>query len=45
MKKEYTVEESGVIWYEEDGKRYSFMPDPENPYYQEYLNPSEAKTI
>jgi hypothetical protein len=44
MTKKYTVEENGIIWYEENGSRVSFMPDPANPYYQEYLNPSEAKT-
>lgn len=37
MKKQYTVEETGVIWYEENGFRYSFMPDPANSDYQEYL--------
>lgn len=39
MKKEYTVEENGVIWYEEDGIRYSFFADENNPYYRAYLNP------
>lgn len=38
MKKEYTVEENGVIWYEEDGIRYSFFADENNPYYSAYLN-------
>ena len=26
-----------VIWYEKDGVRVSFMPDPANPDYQAYL--------
>jgi len=38
MTREYTVEETGVIWYEENGVRYSFMPDPANSDYQAYLN-------
>ena len=38
MEKEYNVLENGVIWYEENGVRYSFMPDPANPDYQAYLN-------
>jgi len=37
MKKEYTIEPTGVIWYEENGFRYSFMPDPANSDYQAYL--------
>ena len=37
MKPNYTVENNGVIWYEQDGVRYSFMPDEANPYYQRYL--------
>jgi hypothetical protein len=37
MKKQYTVEENGIIWYEENGFRYSFPQDPANPDYQEYL--------
>ena len=37
MTREYTVEETGVIWYEENGYRYSFMPDPANSDYQAYL--------
>ena len=46
MIRQYTVEETGVIWYEENGYRYSFMPDPANPDYQAYLellteNPTE----
>jgi hypothetical protein len=43
MTRKYTVEENGIIWYEENGFRVSFMADPANPDYQEYLNPSEAK--
>lgn len=41
MKKEYNVQEvSGqtVIWYEENGVRYSFLADPANSDYQAYLN-------
>jgi len=43
MKKEYTVEETGVIWYEENGVRYSFLPDPSNSDYQAYLKRDEAE--
>jgi hypothetical protein len=39
MTKQYTVEDNGVIWYEENGFRVSFMPDPANSDYQRYLNP------
>ncbi len=45
MTRKYTVEENGVIWYEENGFRVSFMADEQNRDYQEYLNPDEAKTI
>ena len=38
MKKEYTIEENGVIWYEKDGVRYSFIADSSNSDYQAYLN-------
>ena len=38
MTRQYTVEETGVIWYEENGFRVSFMPDPANSDYQAYLN-------
>ena len=38
MTKQYTVEENGVIWYEENGVRYSFLADPANSDYQAYLN-------
>ena len=35
-----------VIWYEENGFRYSFMADPANPDYQEYLKSlDEANTL
>jgi hypothetical protein len=37
MSKQYTIEENGVIWYEEDGVRYSFIADPANSDYQAYL--------
>jgi hypothetical protein len=48
MTKQYNVEtyrDREVIWYEENGVRYSFAADPANSDYQEYLNPSETKTI
>jgi hypothetical protein len=38
--KNYNVEEINgftVIWYEENGSRYSFGTDPANSDYQEYL--------
>ena len=41
MKKEYNIEEingSTVIWYEENGVRYSFLADESNSDYQAYLN-------
>ena len=37
MTRKYTIEESGVIWYEENEVRYSFLPDPANSDYQAYL--------
>ena len=37
MKINYNVEENGVIWYEDEGVRYSFLADEANPYYQRYL--------
>jgi hypothetical protein len=40
MTRQYNVVEvSGqtVIWYEENGVRYSFLPDPANSDYQRYL--------
>jgi hypothetical protein len=37
IKHTYTVEENGVIWYEENGVRYSFIADPANSDYQLYL--------
>ena len=43
MEKEYNVLENGVIWYEENGVRYSFMPDPANPDYQAYLDRDKPK--
>jgi hypothetical protein len=46
MDKIYTVEEfdgQTVIWYEENGVRYSFMPDPANSDYQAYLKSLEAE--
>jgi len=44
MTREYTVEESGVIWYEENGVRYSFLADPANSDYQRYLNPEAEQS-
>ena len=38
MTKQYTVEENGIIWYEENGVRVSFTADPANSDYQAYLN-------
>ncbi len=37
MKRQYTVEENGVIWYEENGFRISFKANELNSDYQEYL--------
>ena len=38
MEKQYTKEQNGVIWYEENGFRFSFTADPANADYQAYLN-------
>lgn len=43
MTKQYTVEDNGVIWYEENGFRVSFMPDPANSDYQAYLDRDKPK--
>ena len=37
MTRQYTVEENGVIWYEENGFRVSFTADPANSDYQAYI--------
>jgi hypothetical protein len=40
MKKIYNIEETiagEIIWYEENGFRYSFVKDPANSDYQAYL--------
>jgi hypothetical protein len=37
MTKQYNVEDNGIIWYEENGVRYSFAQDEANPDYQRYL--------
>jgi len=40
-KRIYNIDESTgqkVIWYEENGVRYSFTEDPANSDYQAYLN-------
>jgi hypothetical protein len=45
MEKNYNISDSmgyTVIWYEENGFRYSFTEDESNPYYQEYLASLEA---
>jgi len=34
MKRTYTVEDNGVIWYEENGYTISFTADPANSDYQ-----------
>ena len=43
MAREYTIEENGVIWYEENGFRFSFTADPANSDYQAYLAKDEVK--
>lgn len=45
MTRQYTVEENGVIWYEENGVRVSFMPDETNADYQAYLNPDKVEHL
>ena len=40
MKIQYNIEEINgqtIIWYEQDGLRYSFIADPANSDYQAYL--------
>jgi hypothetical protein len=48
MEKEYNTQETPhglIIWYEENGFRFSFTEDPANSDYQEYLESlNEAKT-
>ena len=43
MERQYTVEADGVIWYEENGVRYSFTADPANSDYQAYLDRDKPK--
>ena len=43
MKRQYTIEDSGVIWYEENGFRISFIADESNRNYQAYLKRDEAE--
>jgi hypothetical protein len=43
MTRQYTVEDNGVIWYEENGVRYSFEPNPANSEYQAYLKRDEPE--
>jgi hypothetical protein len=41
MTRQYNIEEirgKEIIWYEENGVRYSFTADPANSDYQAYLN-------
>ena len=45
MTRQYTVEENGVIWYEENGFRISFTTDPANSDYQAYLNPDKVEHL
>jgi len=45
MTRQYTVEENGVIWYEENGFRVSFTADPANSDYQAYLNPDKVEHL
>ena len=40
---QYTVEENGVIWYEENGVRVSFTADTANSDYQAYLDRDKPK--
>jgi len=47
MEKNYNVEEVNgytVIWYEENGVRYSFAADEANSDYQRYLNPEAEQS-
>ena len=47
MKRQYNIDNSmgqEVIWYEEDGVRYSFIADPANSDYQRYLNPEAEQS-
>jgi hypothetical protein len=44
MTRKYTVEENGIICYEENGFRVSFMADEANPDYQRYLNPDAEQS-
>lgn len=46
MTRQYNVEETDfgqVIWYEENGVRYSFTADPANSDYQAYLDRDKPK--
>jgi hypothetical protein len=49
MTRQYNVETNektgiDVIWYEENGVRYSFLADPSNSDYQRYLNPEAEQS-
>lgn len=39
-----TMDGETVIWYEENGHRYSFGVDPANSDYQRYLNPKAEQS-
>ena len=46
MDRIYVVEQVNggeIIWYEENGFRYSFAKDPANSDYQAYLNKDKAE--
>ena len=48
MTKTYNIDDSmgqEVIWYEQDGVRYSFIADPANSDYQAYLNPDKVEHL
>ena len=47
MTRKYNVEEvmgKKVIWYEEDGVKYSFGENEDNADYQRYLNPEAEQS-
>jgi hypothetical protein len=47
MTKEYNIENvmgQAIIWFEENGVRYSFTADPANSDYQRYLNPEAEQS-
>jgi hypothetical protein len=44
MTRQYNEGLNGVIWYEENGIRVSFLPDLANAEYQRYLNPEAEQS-